>query len=469
MTSWLPSIDGRDGPIYMAIVASLAEDVAAGRLPEGSRLPTHRDLADALGVTVGTITRAYAEAHRRNLVSGEVGRGTFVKGPSDLASTGPLWRRAAFTDPNMVDLSTARATSPLTAETVSKMLQQIAADPALGGLLDYRLDAGIQAHREILAEWLNLRGVPADASQVVITSGAEHAINLAMHTIAHPGDTVLCATLTYPNVKYIAEGLHLKLHGLPMDAEGVIPAGFEQACKAGGVRALYIIPTLQNPTSAVLPLSRRQQIVDIARAHDVTIIEDNVFGFLEPDAPTTLITLAPERTIHVSSFSKLMAGGLRVGYVVAPPALAQRIGYNLHVNLIVVPPLMVELVTRLIVDGTAAKQIERQRADMAPMHARVAKIFAGLTVQTRATSSMAWLKLPHHWESEHFATIARQRGVLVSPAPHFHVGKGEPPNAVRIGLGGAKGERLDRALTTLADLARSAPPPAAPQDTLRIV
>jgi DNA-binding transcriptional MocR family regulator len=454
MTTWKPNLEARPGPIYMAIVASLAEDIAAGRLCEGVRLPTHRDLADALGVTVGTITRAYAEAQRRHLVAGEVGRGTFVRQHSPLL---PRQLNSLAAETGMTDLSLARPVAPLAPDAFALALREVAEQSDLRALLDYQPDGGMPAHRSAIAEWVRPRGLSPDPDQVVLTCGAQHALCATLAALAHPDDTVLCEALTYPGVKAAADVLHLRLQGIATDEDGVIPALFERACRAGAVRALYLIPTLQNPTSSVMPLERRQKIVEIARSHDVILVEDDVYGFLAPDAPPPIATLAPERTVYLASFSKLVAGGLRVGYAVAPPGLARRVAYGVHATAILAAPVQVELAVRLLRDGTALRQMELQRSVAGDRQRLAAERLAGLDFQARPTGSIVWLSLPPPWQADAFAAQAREQGVLVSPAPLFHAGRGDAPAAVRIGLGGAGADRLDGALRLIAKLARSTP------------
>lgn len=452
MTSWKPELPGRNTPIYLAIVSALAEDIAAGRLTEGTRLPTHRELADALGVTVGTVTRAYAEAHRRGLVSGEVGRGTFVRGKAESP-----WLRITSTGPELTDLSLARPVAPLPPEEMRTALERLARDGDLRGLTDYQPDAGMLAHRAALAEWLRERGLEMQPGQIAITSGAENAIVTVLAALAHPDDTVVCEALTYPGVRAVSAMQHLRLQGLAMDEEGLLPDAFEHACRTTAVRVLYTIPTLQNPTSAVMPLERRRAIAEIARRYGVMIVEDEVYGFLEPDAPPPIAALAPERTFYLGSCAKLLGGGMRVGYVAAPPELAPQVTHMLHTNLIVVAPLLAELAARFITGGIAQRQVTRQREEARRRQQAAARLLAGLTFQARPTSPLLWLHLPPPWRPEVFAAAARQQGILVGPAPLFHAGRGEPLPAVRLGLGGASGDALERALVKLAALARSAP------------
>ena len=205
VTIWEPDLsEPRSGPIYRAIVERLASDIAAGSLAPGDRLPTHRDLADRLGVTVGTVSRAYAEAKLRRLVSGEVGRGTFVRG----AASGPAedgfvaTRRAGApaSQPDRVDLSLAIPPLESRPDVLRMTLIELANRPDLSELLAYQTPGSSARQRATGARWFERVGSEARPEEIVMTSGAQNAIAVVLSVAARPGDCVLCENLTYPGV-----------------------------------------------------------------------------------------------------------------------------------------------------------------------------------------------------------------------------------------------------------------------------
>src|SRR5712691_10716370 len=272
MTSWAPDLRTRRGPRYLAIADALADDAAAGRLRAGTRLPTHRDLADRLALTVGTVTRAYAEAARRGLVSGEVGRGTFVRaaarpGPAGLPAEGS----------GFVDLSANLP--PATrgdgeAATLGRTLGRLSRHADLGRLLAYPPDGGRREHRAAGAEWVRRSGLAAPPERVLVSSGSQHGMTAVFAALTSPGDVVAAESLTYPGMKTLAGLLSLRLPGLAMDEHGLRPDALAAACRGRRPKALYCVPTLQNPTSALMPEERRREIARLAREHGVILVED---------------------------------------------------------------------------------------------------------------------------------------------------------------------------------------------------
>lgn len=454
MTSWTPDLNERLGPRYLAIADQLARDLETGRLKPGDRLPTHRDLAWKLGVTVGTITRAYAEAERRGLIAGEVGRGTFIRDRAIDAPPGPL----PVPDDDFVDLARNFPVQELPNGAIARVIAEVAASADLPRWLSYGPNLGAPAHRTAGVEWLARHGLRAAPSEVAVVNGGQHGMVMAMAAAARPGDVVLTEQLTFYGMKSVATFLSLRLHGVAMDEFGLVPDALEAACRQSSPKALYCIPTLQNPTAAIMPAERREAIAEICKRHGVVIVEDDIYGFLSPDGPPPLTSFAPEHGIYVTSFSKSVAPGLRLGYVKAPPALLERIGSNLRATTWMATPLMGEIAARLIRSGEAARLADAQRAEAKARQALAAARLAGFEFSTHPAAFHLWLTLPEPWRREEFTAQARQRRVGVAPAEAFAVGRAPVPHAVRLGLSAARDRaQLDRALAVIAELLREPP------------
>lgn len=452
MTIWLPKIEGRAGPVYLAIADQLARDLEAGRIKPGDRLPTHRELAWKLGVTVGTVTRAYAEAERRGLVAGEVGRGTFIRERSiDVPAS-------HVADDDFVDLARSFPADTRPHVAVARLFGELATAPELPQLLSYATNLGLPAHRAAGADWLARSGLRVTPGEVVVTNGAQHAITIAMAAVARAGDAVLSEQLTFYGMKSVATLLSLRLHGVAMDEHGLLPEALDAACRQLSPKALYCIPTLQNPTAAIMPAERRQAVAEICRRHGVVIVEDDIYGFLSADGPPPLATFAPESCIYLTSLSKSVAPGLRVGYLRAPAELLDRVGSSLRTTMWMATPLMAEIASRLVRSGDAARLADAQRAESAARQALAAERLAGFEFASHSASFHLWLTLPEPWRREEFTAQARRRGVGVASAEVFAVGRAPVPHAVRVAPVAARDRAsLERALATLAALLREPP------------
>jgi DNA-binding transcriptional MocR family regulator len=351
MTMWLPELDGRKRPVYRAIADAIDEDVQKGALRAGARLPPHRDLADRLGVTVTTITRAYTEATRRGLIAGHVGRGTFIRGTAqteDEPQDGPLDLSMNILMP---DKEVAILEKHLFARRVLPWTQ----------LLGYVPSRGHLRHRQAMSTWLSTCGFTADPERIVLTAGAQHAMAVAVAAVAKPGDTLLVEDLTYSGARLLAQQMGLKLRGIAMDAEGLRPDALEAAIRSTRARVLYCMPRLQNPTSAVMSERRRRQIAAIADKQRLVVIEDDTYGFLSPEREP-LASILPERTIFITSLSKSLFPGLRLGCAVPPASLVDKVTTAVWATMINTSPIGADIMSSWIEDG----RVEAARGRCAP-------------------------------------------------------------------------------------------------------
>jgi DNA-binding transcriptional MocR family regulator len=449
---WVPTLAGKEGPRYLAIADALAEDIHSGRLAAGARMPTHRALADALGVTVGTVSRAYAEGARRGFLSGEVGRGTFVRphaGDEALAARSDGMVDLSLNHPPFFVGSAQRALQ----ETLGELARRD--DPAL---LAYPPEAGRPSHREAGAEWVRSVGLDVAPERIVISTGSQHAVTAVFATLLKPGDLVLSESLTYPGMKAAAALLHLRTEGLAIDEHGLRPDALEAACRQPGAKALYCIPTIHNPTTALMPEARRMEIATIAASHGIAIVEDDIHARLPESRPLPIVAFAPDLGYYVASTSKTLAPGLRVGYVLSPPGTASRLAAAVRATAWASAPLMAEIATQWIRSGTADVVIEERRREARARQALAASILAGAKVQAHPNGGHLWLRLPEPWGSESFTAETRRRGVRVTPAEAFVVGRSPAPPAVRVCLGAPPTHaELERGLRLLAETLAAAP------------
>jgi DNA-binding transcriptional MocR family regulator len=458
---WIPDISRRGGPRYAAIVEAITEDIELGRLKPGDQMPTHRELANSIGVTTGTITRAYSEAARRGLLVGETGRGTFVKGN--------LFEEALVAPPSgedeaLIDLSFNTPPPPtagdLLGQALAKTLSGLSTRHGLSSLLAYQPAAGVERHRAAGVEWVARAGLKARTRQVLVCNGALHAMTVVFSTICKPGDTVFTENLTYPGMKNLANLLNLRLHGLPVDEQGIVPRAFDEACRRIAARALYTIPTVQNPLGTVTPESRRREIAAVAAAHGVAIVEDDVHSFMLPSPPPPLSSFAPENSYYILSTSKSIAGGMRVGYLVAPERMVEPLSTTLRATVWMAAPLMVEIATEWIKDGTADSLVEQKRAEAAARQEIARRVFEGFEFDAHPLSFHLWLRLPEPWRSNDFTAQLKRRGVLVTPSEAFVPGREEAPHAVRVCLGTPRSRaQLESALAIVRSVLQSTPDP----------
>jgi DNA-binding transcriptional MocR family regulator len=448
---WLPTLSEWQGPVFLRIVDALAADIASGRLVRGERIPTHRALANALDIDLTTVTRAYGEARRRGLVEAQVGRGTFVSETT---------ARAAANIPFQVkiDLSMNLPPQPVEANLdlrIAQGLQAIQNEASFSAFLNYQRPGGSDDERATAAKWLRMRVPQASAERLVVYPGNQAILFNALMSLTSPGDVVLTEVLTFPGVKAAAEQLRLRLVGVAMDEEGIRPDALRAACKQHKPKAVYLVPTLHNPTTATLGSERRKIIADIIRKRGLVLIEDDAYGFLEP-AVSPIANLIPERTYLAVGLSKCIAPALRVSYLLAPDAAAeQRMTNGLQATTLMTPPLMVALVTHWIRTGIADKIIAAIRNEASGRQQLARKLLKGVAYTARPNGHHLWLPLPSRWNRSEFLAHMLRNGLAVVGDDAFAVGHVASP-AVRVSLGAARNRaELAQALQSLADTLKS--------------
>ena len=450
-------MSGRKGPKYLQIVDAMAEDIAAGRLSAGTRLPPQRELAYQLGLSPNTTSRAYAEAVKRALLNGKVGRGTVVRSVDESPPVGePATLRRAATGP--IDLSRNLPMPGLSEPHMRRALLEIADGHGLSTLLDYQTDADLDHHREAGRVWLAGCGVDSDLDCVVPMMGGQHGVLCTLMGLLHPGDLLLTEALTYTPVLAMAGRLNLHVAAVAMDDQGVVPDAFAALCRTANPKAFYLTPTLQAPTTITLSPERRGEITKIASRYGVILIEDDVFGPLKADKPVPIAAVAQDHTVYVTSLSKAVAPGLRVGFVHAPKRFAPALHQSVNLSVWMTPPMTLEVASRLIEDGTAKKLADQQRRMAKHRQALVRRSLGSDNNADLADGYHVWLPLPDGWRADVFRAECARLGVLVNEGRSFAQNPHDAPEAIRICVSHEPNEdRFERGLDMIAGVLGMSP------------
>ncbi|MFZ6645637.1 PLP-dependent aminotransferase family protein [Undibacterium sp. TJN25] len=427
---------------YKLLVDAFAADIRAGRLSPGTRLPTHRQLAAKEGLALVTATRVYAELEAMGLVSGEAGRGTFVRETSLHPGQGKDQRA---TPAGMADLNFNYPSLPGQAELLRTALRQLASSGDLEALLHYQPHGGRQHERATMARHLRCRGLHVAAEQVLIMNGAQQGLAATVMALLKPGDVVAADALTYPGFKVLADAHCLELAPIPAAGREPDLDALERLCKSRKVRAIYAMPTLHNPLGWVASVQWRQQLVAIARKYGLLIIEDAAYAFLAEDAPAPLAALAPETTVYVSGFSKSIATGLRVGFVAAPAQWVSAIERIVRATTWNTPGVMTAITCGWLDDGTVARLEIEKRRDAAIRQTIAADALAGLAYISHPSSYFVWLPLGEEVRADQVAMALMRENVAVSTAEPFAT-SAHVPHAIRLALGSVKPDVLQQAL-----------------------
>jgi DNA-binding transcriptional MocR family regulator len=430
---------------YKQVVDRLAAEIRGGQLVPGTRLPTHRQLAQDHGVALATATRIYAELEGMGLVSGETGRGTFVR---ETALPPGLGIDQPASSPDLLDLNFNYSSLPGQANLLRKALRELAMGGDMEALLRYQPHAGRQHEQQAVAHHLRDRGLYTQAANLLLVSGAQHGLAITAMALLHPGDVIAVDALTYSGFKVLAETYRLELAPIPAAGNGPDIEALRRLCKTRRVRALYCMPTLHNPLGWVLDLATREHLVALAREYGLLIIEDAAYAFLADQPPAPIAALAPERTVYVGGFSKSVATGLRVGFVVAPSVWVPALERCIRATTWNTPSVMTAIVCRWLEDGSVTRLEAEKREDAIQRQVLARQILDGLPLVGHPASYFIWLPLGEDVRADQVAMALLQQGVAASTAEPFCT-SAHVPHALRLALGSLGLEELGQALRTV--------------------
>jgi DNA-binding transcriptional MocR family regulator len=429
---WVPTISPQAGPLYRQIAEAIEADIVSGRLRRGQQLPTHRALAQALQIDLTTVTRAYADASGRGLIEGRVGLGTFVSESS---------LRPPTSTPEIIDVDLSMNVPPQPAEAAldSRIAQGLAAIERRAGfsaLLNYQRPGGGPEELQQAARWLTPRLPGLSIDRLTIFPASQSAIFSVLLFLCRPRDCVLTETLTFPGFRSAAQKLGLTVAGVVMDSEGAIPDALAKAIRAHKPKAVYLTPTIHNPTTATMTAQRRRDIAAILHQTGIPLIEDDAYGALDP-SQDLIATLMPNQAFVTTSLSKCLTPGLRVSFLSAPDA-ASATGLRGILQSIahMAPPLMVALVMEWLRTSEAETIISAIRKEAGARQELAARIMRGHAYSAHRNGHHVWMHLPEGWGRMEFVTQLFRRGLGVVASDVFAVGA--PPQAIRLGLGAAR-------------------------------
>lgn len=433
---------------YRGVVDALVADIRSGKLAPGSRLPTHRELATREGLALVTASRVYAELSAMGLVSGEVGRGTFVRDGTVPPSHGIDQSAVPV---GTIDLNFNNPAVGEQADLLRKALRELSFQGDIATLLRYQPHPGRPRDRAVVAAHLRARGLTVQPERVMVVSGAQHGLAVTVLALLRPGDVVAVDALTYPGFKVLAQTHQLELAALPTGPDGADLDALERLCAAGPVRAIYTMPTVHNPLSWISPVHWRQRLVDIARRHRLLVIEDAAYAFLAEDPPPPLAAMLPESTIYVSGLSKSVGTGLRFGFLSVPTEFAGPIERTIRATTWNTPPVITAIATSWLEDGTVARLEAAKRLDARLRNKIAREILTDHHPIGNPSSYILWLPLPVEVRSDQVVADLLSDRIAVSTAEPFTATQ-HTPQALRLALASADVDDLDYAVRRIAEV-----------------
>ena len=446
------------GPKYRRVADAIQHAIRSGDLRVGDKLPPVRDLAWSLGITPGTVARAYTLLTDAGHAVAEVGRGTFVadrgtpRGTArrEYVSTPTQGGKLSFFSPQLPDLGQVGMLRDAFAQIG-------ASDP--GRLLQYPTRDAYRPLREAAVHWLRTYSLgQIEESDVVLVHGAQNGLGVILQAILQgPSPTLLVEELAYPGFRHAAVLLRAEVAGLPSDDKGILPEALEETVRRTGAQVLCTSPDVHNPTLLCTPTERRMEIAEVCRALDIQIIEDDCYRRSDSTSPSYRV-LAPERTWHVASISKVLTPALRIGFAIAPRGCGPRLRQVAEHGFFGIAQPLAEVAEHVLTSPEAEGLVVAIRERMAS-YVRVAVNALGMYNLTwHEDVPFLWLPLPPGWRAAAFCRAAEKRDIQIRSADEFALRDGRAPHAVRIAVNAQIPlDKFETAMHQLRDLLQHPP------------
>ncbi len=480
-------------PLYVQIRDQLRALVSSGELRAGDRIPASRELANQLGVHRTTVANAYAELEADGLIQGHVGRGTFILGTTKPAAITPpppahnghggvrweslfadergeeaLSRLCPATLPNAISFLNARPPEELFPIEEFRSCCNTVLKRDGKTILQFGSAEGYAPLKEAVRELLRRTGIHAADDEILITDGCQQSLDLLCKAFLRPGDTVVLENPTYPGAIAIFSGAHVRCVGVPVQTgmngseAGIELGALEAALLQNRVKLMVVTPDFQNPTGTTMPVAARRKLLELAGRHQVPVVEDHIYGGLwvrNSKVPSLKSLDRAGVVIHLDSFSKVAFPGLRVGWVVAPKSVTDRLrlvkqAADLHTD---------QLAQAALAEFARRGQFERHLARMRKVYARRLAVMenalerhlpAGVTWAKTGGGMAVWLTLPPGFDASELLIHVRERGVLFAPGRYFYFQQPQP-NTMRLAFAALDEKQISRGVALLGEVLRS--------------
>lgn len=455
--SWKPERSRLKRPIYLSLAEMLEEDIAAGFLPPGTKLPPQRELADFLDINFTTVTRTYRLCELKGLIYAVTGSGTFVSPNASKSVTISAENLAA----SSIDLGFVGSFEQCN-EMINDTIASIMKKRRFSELLDYEYPTGMPHHKAAAVNWLKNMGMHTDPDHLAIASGTLNAIALALFALFEPGNRIAVDTYAFVNFIELAKMHHLQLVPINGDQEGMLAEELEAQHRIKPVHGVFLSPSCCNPTTVMISERRKTALAEVIGRCGMILIEDDIHAFLSAgiieDYRGPISRFLPEQSVYISGTSKPLCSGLRVAYLVygdrfRDPLLTALFNVNVKTS-----SLDAEIITELILSGKAGEITERKRALSREMNNLYFQFFPDRKGIGHPLSFYRWLPVQDTRRGSEVERELLDAGIRVYHSDRFLSGPRKAENYLRVSLATVREkERLREALKILADYISRSP------------
>jgi 2-aminoadipate transaminase len=464
-----PDINAQsDVPLYRQVFQQLKDSISTGKLPKGARLPATRELAGLLGLNRTTISAAYELLESEGLISGQVGRGSFVTGGAERDPQGLDWRgllAPGVSHPPLPQSPASTETISFSASRPSELLfpmdefrkscEEVTGGAEIASILQLGSPGGYGPLRQYLIADARRHGLMGPGDDLIITSGCQQALDLLQRVLVRAGDKIAVEDPVYPGVKNLFLCAGAQVVGVRMGLDGIDLEDLDRTLSEQRPKLLVVTPNFQNPTGATMPPQARKALLQMVRAAGVALIENDTYGELRYEG-TEIPAVKSEDTILLRSFSKIAFPGLRVGWAIGPQAVIARMTEAKQLSDLHSDQLSQAVLLRFAESG----RLEAHRQHT--LEAGAEKLKAVLSACERclpAGSSFTrpqggmnlWVRLPEPLDAGELLMRAQRENVTYLPGRYFTVSRPDP-SGLRLSFAGLTPEKIRKGVSILGEI-----------------
>lgn len=411
--TWKPNKEKLKSPIYLQLANTLEQDILAGNLACGIKLPPQRELADYLDISLNTITRAYTICEKKGLIHAVTGKGTYVSETATIKNSVIETKK----ETDIIDLGVA-APFRIQIDVIADVIKDVANSSNILNLFKYTYPLGTKKHILAAVKWLELFGICANEENILIANGTQNAINLVLTALFENGDKIAVDQYTYANFIGLANMLNITLVPIESDGAGMSSQKLKKILHNNTIKGIYISPSCSNPQAICMPLERRKEIADIINENNLILIEDDCYAFLLEDKITPISVFVPDLSVYLTGMNKAVCPGLRTAFIWHGGQFKEKLESAIYNCNLIVSPLNAEIAAEIINRNIHLETIKEHTFLALERNKIYAKYFQNINMN----SYYQWLPLPAGVTGVLFESVASNEGMSVYGSERFLVG-----------------------------------------------
>lgn len=445
--TWIPDVKVNAEPIYISIAHCLEEDIKAGKLEGGFKLPPQRVIANFLGINHSTVTRAYKLCEEKGLIKGVTGKGTFVHFHAGIPQN-------LLTDHNLniIEMGMVLALYEVNA-IIESSLKEIYQNIDYDAILRYAPPEGHIRHRYIASKWLSRLYLDCSPEQIIITDGTQSALSIILISLFDKGDRIIVDEYTYTGFISLAKLLGIILVPVKTNEDGIDIDELKVTVKRESIKGIYLIPDCHNPTTAILSNDKRKTIAQIIKKNNLILIEDSPFSFTVQSNFKPISHDIPDNSFYIAGTSKSINPTFRISYIVSPQKYVSQLSHGVNNLTWMASPINAEIVSQLLNSSKYDELVKIKIATLKERNQLVDHILHDYHLIPNQASLFRYLILPESISDKNIELACLEKGVQIFSSKRFSISTHPNQNAIRLSISGPKDmEELRKGLLIIKEV-----------------